>query len=147
MGENIERVARSIFDSVNERDVERGASLMAEECEFVEVPTGEVFRGPAGWRQNFDRWLGAFPDGRVEVTTLIASGEWAAVEYTGRGTNTAPFQGPAGEIPATGRSVEMQFCDVLHVRDGKVVEGRTYYDLASLLAQLGLMPEQAGAVA
>lgn len=131
-------VVRQLLDSINARDVEAGAALIPDECEWLEIPTGLRYRGPEGWRQNFGFWLGAFPDGRVEVTSLIATDGGVAVEYTGRGTNTGPLASPEGEIPATGRSVEMRFCDVWEFRGSRLAGGRSYFDMASLMGQLGL---------
>src|SRR6266699_1576425 len=54
--------------------------------------------------------------------------------------NGAVFRGPAGDIPPTGRSWTLQFCDVYKFRDGKMVSHRTYYDALGLLHQLGLVP-------
>ena len=36
-------------------------------------------------------------------------------ELTWRGTNTGPMQGPDGEIPATGKSMEMRSCYVIEM--------------------------------
>jgi ketosteroid isomerase-like protein len=42
--------------------------------------------------------------------------------------------------------VTLELCDVHTIRDGKIRSVRTYFDSASLLTQLGVMPE-AGAPA
>ena len=131
-------VARALYAAINDRDADAGAACMADKAEWREVPTGQIYRGPAGWRANMDFWLGAFPDGRVEVTNLIDGGEWVAVEYTGRGTNTGPMSTPEGELPPTGRSVEIPMVDLWQFEDGKVVSGRSYFDMAGMMTQLGL---------
>ena len=45
-------------------------------------------------------------------------------------------------IPATGRSLTLQLCDVMEFRNGKVQSQRTYFDTGSMMAQLGLGAEQ-----
>jgi len=137
--------ARSLMESINAHDAERGAALIPDDTEWEEVPTGTRYRGPDGWRENFSFWIGAFPDGRVEITNLVASDTAVVVEYVGRGTNTGPIASPEGEIPPTGRSVEMRFCDVWEFREGRLAGGRSYFDMASLMAQLGLSSEPATA--
>ena len=92
-------------------------------------------------------WADGFPDGRVEITNVVDGGDMVAIEYTGRGSQTGALASAQGEIPPTGRSVELQLCDVLEFEDGKVVRVRSYFDSGSLMAQLGLMPEAAGATA
>lgn len=54
---------------------------------------------------------------------------------------------PAGDIPATGRSVTLQFVDVYEFADGTVHSQHLYFDTGALMAQLGLgsMPASASA--
>lgn len=131
-------IARALYQSINDKDPGAGAALVADHAEWSEAPTGQTYNGPHGWHDNYNFWIGAFPDGNVEVTNVVDGGDWVAVEYTGRGTNTGPMPGPEGEIPATGKSVELQFCDIWQFEDGKVVGGRSYFDMAGMLSQLGL---------
>lgn len=63
------------------------------------------------------------------------------VEFMGRGTHTGPLHTPTGDVPATGRRVDLPFCDVHRIEDGKITNGRSYFDLATMMRQLGLMPE------
>lgn len=129
-------IARITVDCFNTREFEKGAAYLSDEMEWTEVPSGEVFRGPSGFIREYTAWTRAFPDGRVEITNLIDAGDWIVVENVVRGTNTGPMLGPDGEIPATGKFVEVKLCDVMRLRDGKVVEGRSYFDLDSLQRQL-----------
>jgi steroid delta-isomerase-like uncharacterized protein len=148
MGQNTATIARTVYEAFNDRDFERGLAVIAEDAEWVNMPTDDRFRGPEGFRRDLEQWANAFPDGRIEITNVRTSDDWAVVEFTGRGTNTGPLATPAGEMPATGRSVELQFCDVMEIRDGKIVRGRSYFDMATMMRQLGLMPEvPAGATA
>ena len=47
-----------------------------------------------------------------------------------------------GSIPPTGKSVTLKLCDVFELEDGKVTSQRSYLDTGSMMAQLGLPPEQ-----
>ena len=134
-------IVRATIEAFNDRDLERGAALIAPDAEFVDVPSGRISRGPDGYKQDMQGWLTAFPDGRIEITNLVSAGDTVVVEYVGRGTNTGPLMTPAGEIPPTGKAGQMALCDISQLKDGKIVAGRSYYDLATLLGQLGLMPE------
>ena len=132
-------LARKAYDLWNRRDFDGGAALCAPDVEVVNIATGQTFPGPEGVRRYQQSWATAFPDARVEVTHVIAAEDGAVVEFTGRGTHTGPLAGPQGEIPATGRPVEIRFCDVYEIRGGKIARQRTYFDLATLMRQLGLM--------
>jgi steroid delta-isomerase-like uncharacterized protein len=139
--ENVE-IARSFYDAWNARDFDRSAALMHEDGEIIVVGSGQRFAGPDGARQFSEMWASGFPDGRVETTSIIAEGDKVVVEYTGRGTQTGTLQNASGSIPATGKEVRLELCDVYELRDGKVLSLRTYFDSGSLLAQLGVMGAQ-----
>ena len=64
------------------------------------------------------------------------------VEFTGRGTHTGTLVTSMGEIPATGRSLTLQLCDVMEFKNGKVQSQKTYFDTGSMMAQLGLTADQ-----
>lgn len=132
-------VARTFHEAWTERNPDRGAAVIADDCEFVDVPRGEVLRGPEGYRRDYERWRTAFPDGTVEITNVVAAGEWVVVEFTNRGTNTGPLRTAVGEFPPTNRRIEVPYCSVMHIKNGKVISGRDYYDVNTILRQLGLM--------
>ena len=77
------------------------------------------------------------------MTNVITCGDategWAVVEFLNRGTQTGPLRSSLGEFPPSGRRMEVRYCSVMQVVDGKVVEGRDYYDSASIARQLGLV--------
>jgi len=135
-------LARALYDGFNERDFDRLADLMAPDGVITNVGTGETWRGPDGARDYNRMWADGFPDGRITVDRIVAADDYVVVEYTGRGTHTGPLPTPAGSIPATGRSVTLQLCDVIEFSKGKVTSERTYFDSGSLMAQLGLTAEQ-----
>jgi steroid delta-isomerase-like uncharacterized protein len=134
------QVVLDLYDAFNEREIARAAStLIADGLVWVSVPFGISFHGPEGYRQFVEGWATAMPDSTVEVTSMVVDGNSVATEFTGRGTHTGPLSTPAGEIPPTGRQVELQFCEVLQLRDGKVVRGHTYFDSITVLRQLGVV--------
>jgi ketosteroid isomerase-like protein len=139
-----EDVLLGLFEAINDRDLDRLESLHADEYELVDEATGEVFRGPAGARRNNEGWLHAFPDLRWEPTNSIARGDWACVEVIGRGTHSGSLQTEGGEAPPTGRSFEIAVVTIARAENGRLVEGRDYYDRAGFLVRLGVLPERIG---
>ena len=134
-----ERIVRIFHESWDLRDPERGAAVIAEDCHFEDVARGELQSGPEGYKQDYHRWRDAFPDGEVKVVNVIVEGDWAVVEFVNRGTQTGTLHSSLGDFPPTGRSMEIRYCSVMKVNDGKVIEGRDYYDSASIARQLGLV--------
>jgi hypothetical protein len=64
------------------------------------------------------------------------------------GTNNGPLVTPTGEVPATGKRIDMRGALVGRINaDNLIVEERRYYDTGTLMQQLGLAPQAAEAVA
>jgi ketosteroid isomerase-like protein len=49
----------------------------------------------------------------------------------------------AGEIPATGKPIEMRACQIIDVADGKTQQIRQYLDITTMMAQLGVTEARA----
>lgn len=141
MSDNLS-LARSLYEGWNERRFDDIADSMAPDGKIIVVGTGDEFVGPEGARQYNQQWYDGFPDGRVTIDRIFEAGDAVVVEFTGRGTHTGPLATSMGEIPATGRSLTLKLCDVLEFENGKVAAQRTYFDTGSMMAQLGLLPEQ-----
>ncbi len=134
-----ERVVRIFHESWAMRDPDRGAAVIAEDCHFEDVARGEVLRGPEAYKRDYERWRAAFPDGDLKIVNVITQGDWAVVEFLNWGTQTGVLHSSIGEFPPSGRRMEARYCSVMRVKDGMVVEGRDYYDSASIARQLGLV--------
>jgi predicted ester cyclase len=66
------------------------------------------------------------------------SGVTVIFELTWRGTHTGVLQTAAGEIPATGKRIEIRACQFIEVAFDKARNIRHYFDMATMLAQLGV---------
>jgi steroid delta-isomerase-like uncharacterized protein len=81
----------------------------------------------------------ALPDARFTLHSVIESGDVAAVEYTLSGTHLGPMATPGGEIAATGKPLSMDGAVFARLdAQGEVIAEHRYYDVAGMLAQLGL---------
>ena len=142
MADNVELI-RSLYDAWNRRDFDTQVAASAPDGQMQVVGTGEVFEGPEGARRYNENWANGFPDGQVTVDNIVADGDRVVVEFTGRGTHTGTLETSMGAIAPTGRSMTLKLCDVFELSGGKVVRQRSYFDTGSIMAQLGLMGEQA----
>jgi ketosteroid isomerase-like protein len=147
MGEDSASIIRKLFDGFNTKDYDAIVALAADDFELIDCASGDKFNGPEGARRNAERWLVPFPDASVELLNIVSSGDWAVAECVGRGTHSGPMQTPMGEVAPTGKEMELHFCSLIKVRDGKIVEGRDYYDGMTIASQLGLIPEPAASSA
>jgi len=134
-----ESMIHSLYNAFNSRDFDQGAALIADDALWVNIATGQTFQGPEGYKQFVQGWSGAFPDSKVDVYKVIVANGYVVVEFHGQGTHTGPLQTPAGPIPPTGRQVDIPFCEVYEIKNGRVVSAHTYFDSATMMRQLGLI--------
>jgi steroid delta-isomerase-like uncharacterized protein len=134
------RAVAQLNQAFNARDWDGAVALCTPGVELITVPTGQTLQGAEGLTQFLQGWAVAFPDSKVETTRIIADDANAVMEFTGAGTHGGPLQTPAGEVPATGRPLTLQFCQFLELEDGKIARARLYFDAMSMLGQLGVLP-------
>lgn len=127
----------------NEGDLDSCMELYAPDA--VQWMHDGLFEGVDAIRERLARDLVAFPDAKYVVESFVEDGDTFADEWTFTGTNTGPFRLPDGEVPATGRPVELKGMELVEVRDGRIVVDNLYYDFMAAVAQLGLIPQGAAA--
>ena len=67
----------------------------------------------------------------------FASGDTAVLELVWKGVHTGPLQTPTGIIPASNKPIEMPACQVSKVEGGKVKNVSHYFDMLTMLTQIG----------
>ena len=133
-------VVRVVFDGFNARDFDRVAAICAADFVLEDLPAGLSLRGPEGMRQWLQTWVDAAPDAHAALERIVGEGDWVATEHHGTATHTGPLRTPGGEVPPTGRTLDLWFAENYQLRDGKLARMRVYYDGAAVLRQLGLLP-------
>ena len=108
---------------------------------WVDVATGLVVDGAiAAAQHDHGNWQTAFPDSSAEVTCLIGNDDWVVVQHRGFGTQTGTLQVGGHEFAPTGRKMEMRVLDIVQYNaDHKAILIRNYYDMSSMIVQLGLL--------
>jgi steroid delta-isomerase-like uncharacterized protein len=126
------------FEAVNARTSASIANeLTTAEALWTSVPAAASFRGPDGYQQFLSVWLDAFPDAKVEVKNIATGDDFAVAQFIGRGTHRGPLKTPAGDLPPTGKPIEVHFCEVYSLRGGKIAACDLYFDAMGLMKQLG----------
>ena len=106
--------------------------------EFVAHGAGgqDIKQGPAGVAEMVKAWHTAMPDGKMTVDDIITEGDLSTIRMTWRATHTGPF----GDIPPSGKSIEVTSIGIDRVVDGKITEGWGEVNLLSMLSQMGAIP-------
>jgi steroid delta-isomerase-like uncharacterized protein len=133
--------ARRLYELINAGDIEGFSRLMADD--FVEHnETPGVAPTKDGVKQFFQMQRAAFPDMRMEVEDVFASGDKAVARVRYTGTNQGAFMA----MPATGKTVDVQLIDMFRFgSDGLVREHWGVVDMLAMMQQLGVAPEGAPA--
>lgn len=126
-------ISRALMEAWNDRDIDRSLALVTEDIEVLNVPTGQIVRGHDGYRAHVQEWLTSMPDNQVEILNEISAGEWEVLEGVGRAIHAGPLTGAIGQGEPTGRPVELRFCMISHIRDGKVDHYKSYLDMSPML--------------
>jgi predicted ester cyclase len=124
-------------DTFNSHDLKGFADTLADEVVF-QAPGGIAGQGKAACVEFFGSWFGPFPDARVQVHALHVSGDAAVEEGTFIGTHQGVFHGPTGDLLPTGRSVAVDYLQVLRIQDGRHVSFNLMFDRLDMLEQLGV---------
>lgn len=82
----------------------------------------------------------AFPDLRLEVEKLLGDGPAAAAEGVLTGTHDGVLHTPDGDIPPTGRRVELRWAAVYATDEDTLKSEHLFFDQMDFLGQLGLLP-------
>ncbi len=138
-------LARSLFDLFNSRQsdpawLEKSMAAFAADAEGIDVPSGAILRGPDGHKRIALFLVENFPDLRVELTDVFATEDRVALEGIWRWNDTGPLYLPSGALPSRRRSGKLRICSVFQIRNGKIVSLHSYYDMMTLLEQLGRAP-------
>ncbi len=138
-------LARSLFDLYNNRQsdpawLEKSMAAFAADVEDVDVPSGATLHGPGGHQRLVLFFAENFPDNRIELTNAFATEDQVTLEGAWCWNDTGPLPLPSGALPSMRRSGELRFCSIFQIRKGKIASHHGYYDMLTLMEQLGLAP-------
>lgn len=125
------------FSSANWSDYR---TTLAPDAVYEEVPSLERVVGVERFVSAAQRWKTAFPDLKATITRGYTIGDRVIVELEWEGTHAGPLEGAFGTLPATHRRGRVNAIVLFTVKQGKIVESRNYFDVLTILAQLGVSP-------
>jgi predicted ester cyclase len=81
---------------------------------------------------SFAGWRAAFATYKHSFIQTVSEGEWIAIRGNVEMHHTGEFNG----IPATGRTINVAWTDVMHIKDGKLSEENMIFNAMSMMGQL-----------
>jgi steroid delta-isomerase-like uncharacterized protein len=137
MATDIEKWVKEEDEAWAAKDVERILSLYADDIVYEDLALEVAHRGKEEVRTFLTGVFVTAPDFRVENRFIIASDERVCIANVLHGTNTGNFE---GFPPASGKSFSVRSCHVCELRDGKAFRVTDYYNLVTLMRQMGMTP-------
>jgi ketosteroid isomerase-like protein len=134
-------IHRAGHEAFNARDWDSLRDVCANDVAYSDRPRNLELRSVdefLGWTND---WVTGMSDARVTEPEYLEAGEYSVCRFIGQGTN----DGPLGPAQATGKAMNMPFCEIMRVQDGKIVSGEIFYDQLTMMSQFGLMEAPAPA--
>ncbi len=138
---DIVKIAQGVVDAFNASDWEGSKEPLKPDALYNEIGTGRQLRGYGEIIPALQAWKEAMPDVKGRVIRSVASGNTAVLEVTWEGTQTGPLPSPGGTIPASGKHQTTPAAWVFEFEGDKVKESRHYFDMLSLMTQIGALPK------
>jgi len=130
--------AKAPLLAYNEKNWNAVKASITPDFTYDEVATHRKVQGVDQAISAWQGWASAIPDSKATFHNAWASGTTVVLEVTWQGTHKGPMQMPTGPIAATGKRIDIRACIVSEIAGDKVRTQRHYFDMATLLQQIGV---------
>jgi steroid delta-isomerase-like uncharacterized protein len=145
MAGNKVQLAKQGVEAFSAGDWERFKAPLSADSVYEEFSTQQKIQGPDQIVESIKGWKKAFPDAKGTITKAIESDDTVVLEITWEGTQSGPLESAMGTIPASHKRSKIPAVQVVTFRGDKVVSTKHYFDLMTILAQIGALPMPATA--
>jgi steroid delta-isomerase-like uncharacterized protein len=130
-------VAEKWIAGWNSHNPDKMLPLFTDDVFYEDVTFGEVSHGKVEVRKFAASEFEVVPD--LELKLLRAD------IHDGHGTIEWTFSGTDKDVFKTGKKFSVRGVSVIDMRDGKIFRNVDYYDAATIMRQVGLLPTPADA--
>ena len=134
---NVTEIAKAATIAYNDKNWEKVKAVLAADAVYEEKATHRRIQGVGEIIYAWHGWATAIPDSKATFVRELASGDTAVIEVVWKGVHKGPLQAPSGPIPASNKPIEIPACQVIEVEGGKVKSFTHYFDMLTLLTQIG----------
>lgn len=130
--------AKAPILAYNDKNWDAVRNAVAAGYVYDEIGTNRKVTGADKVVETWRGWATALPNSKATIHDTFVSGNTVVVELTWKGTHTGPLQTPEGTIAPTGKTIEIRACQVTEITNNKAQTTRHYFDMVTLLRQLGV---------
>ena len=125
-------LVRQAYDALNRGAIDEFGRFLSDN--FQEITRKGTTRNKNECLAGLIEVKKAMPDVRYDIQEIIAEGDRVAVVENYSGTMKGPMRGSK----PTGKKMSVTAVDVYKIKNGKLTEVRSVFDMASLTNQLGI---------
>ncbi len=134
-------IAKDHLEALAKGDWSTYRNGLTDNAVYDEEATQRRVQGADDYIKRIKEWKSAFPDMKATVKEAIAARDAVVLEVEWQGTHKGAFTGPMGSIPATGRQGKLPAMVLFRFEGEKIRETHHYFDLMTMLRDLGVMPQ------
>lgn len=137
MATDLDKLLKDYLTAWDAHDVEKMLTFCTDDCVYECMALGKVNRGKKKLKEFFSSMFVDLPDVKLEMKSGFTAGDRGAGEWVMTGT-FAHSSIPG--VPATGKSFSIRGASITEFRGGKISRNTAYWNFASFLQQVGIMP-------
>jgi steroid delta-isomerase-like uncharacterized protein len=120
--------------SWNSHDPDKVLPLFTDDLVYEDVAFGEVSHGKTELRKFVADEYEGTPDLELKLVRADFNGNHGTIEWTFNGTDKGVFK--------TGKKFSVRGVSVIDLRGGKISRNLDFYDSATIMRQVGILPAQ-----
>ena len=130
--------AKAPILAFNEKNWDAVRASISPDFVYDEVSTDRKVQGADQVIPLWQGWATAFPDATATFQRELVCGNVVVLEQTWQGTHKGHLQTPDGAIPPTGNRIHVRACMTVEVVGDKAKMQRHYFDMGTILRQIGV---------
>jgi steroid delta-isomerase-like uncharacterized protein len=127
-------IAQQWIAAWNSHDPEKMLPLFTDDVLYEDVAFGSVNHGKTELRKFVADEYEGVPDLNLKLLRTNFQGNHGTIEWSFSGTDKGVFK--------TGKKFSVRGVSVIDLRDGKISRNLDFYDSATIMRQVGLLPAQ-----
>ncbi len=124
------------FEAWSAHDADKVVSFYTDDVVYEDVTFGMVARGSADLRKMVSGFFASVPDMKLEGVSCSADRKGGSVEWIFSGTDTGLYK--------TGKKFSVRGASRFEMRGGKFSSNKDFYDSATIMRQVGVLPAAPG---
>ncbi len=128
------KVIEKFFAAWNSNDADKAAAYFSEDAVYEDVAAGQIKRGRAEVREWVEGAVVAVENFKLEIVSSSFHKGHGVVEWVWSGTDKGLLK--------TGKKFSVRGVSVYEIRGGKISRYKEFYDFATVMRQVGLLPAE-----